>query len=513
MGSLLCAFAYASDLAFGLQLEDSLRSCYVAVRIAAQLGLSPEERTATYYAALLKDAGCTSWTSELAGVWQSDEITARRELMIFGDPDSLLGVASWMRRYVATDMPAVNRLARYVRVLAVMPSFVTEAYATSSTVARQIATRLGMPEVVVSAVHNMFQQWDGKSGARGLSGEAIPLISRIVLPTFFIVAFHRSSGREAATNLARALSGKAFDPGVIDAFLALAAGEAFWRELESDDIQDRVLAMEPASPWRVVDEARVENIALAFADFIDLKSRYAAAHSRRVAAVAEQVARLVGCAEEAVAQIRRAALMHDLGLVAVPSYSLDRPWSRLSESEKHQYRLHPYHGERILRRVPFLAPLAEMVGSHQERLDGSGYYRGLSGAGVSLGARIIAVADRLDEITHGDAGQAGLPPSEALAALGREALDTAVVGALRRCLGDAAAGAATPPPRVAGLSERELQVLRLAAQGLTRRDIGRRLAISENTVRHHLEHVYNKTGTSNRVTATLFAMENGLLLS
>ena len=95
MGQLLCAFAYASDLAFGLQLEDSLRSCYLAFRIAKQLGLSDNECTAAYYTALLKDAGCTSWTTELATAWQTDEIVARRELLIFSNPQDKKLFLDW----------------------------------------------------------------------------------------------------------------------------------------------------------------------------------------------------------------------------------------------------------------------------------------------------------------------------------------------------------------------------------------------------------------------------------
>ncbi|HEX5367887.1 MAG TPA: HD domain-containing phosphohydrolase, partial [Dehalococcoidia bacterium] len=183
----------------------------------------------------------------------------------------------------------------------------------------------------------------------------------------------------------------------------------------------------------------------------------------------------------------------------------------LSESEQDEYRLYPYHGERILRRAPVLAPLAEMVGTHQERGDGSGYYRGLSGENISLGARIIAVADRLDELTHDRPGVAAMPLAEALDALSQEPLDADVVGALRRSLGEKTAIAAPAAARPASLTEREVEVLSLMTQGLTRREIGRRLSITENTVRNHLDHIYDKTGTSNRVSATMFAMENGIL--
>jgi hypothetical protein len=90
MGELLGAFAFASDLAFGLQLEDTLRSCYLATRLAEQMGVSDEERLTVYYTALLKDAGCTSWTSELASIGQTDEIVARRDL-IFTDRSTAAG--------------------------------------------------------------------------------------------------------------------------------------------------------------------------------------------------------------------------------------------------------------------------------------------------------------------------------------------------------------------------------------------------------------------------------------
>jgi HD-GYP domain-containing protein (c-di-GMP phosphodiesterase class II) len=202
--------------------------------------------------------------------------------------------------------------------------------------------------------------------------------------------------------------------------------------------------------------------------------------------------------------------MHDLGLVAIPSFSLEKPEEAFSDAEWESYRLHPYHGERILQRVPALAPLAEMVGNHQERFDGSGYYRGLRGGNISIGARIIAVADRLDELTHDAPGRSAIQLKDALAVLDSDpGLDAEVVDALRRAVGEEST--APDKQRPAGLTPREVDVLRLAARGMTRAQIGAALQITENTVRHHLEHIYDKTATSTRVAATLFAIENGLL--
>lgn len=507
---VLCAFAYANDLAFGLQLEDTLRSSYLAWRIACAMGLPAEECRDAYVTALLKDAGCTSWTTELASAWQGDEIAARLDLLVFTPAGALPPFVGWMRRHVGRDDARLARLRRYLTVLRTSRPFFREAFATTATVASRIAARLGMPAGAQEALRSVFEQWDGSGYPNGLSGLAIPRVSRVVLPTFFLVPIHRVSGREAALEFAHAMRERAFDPDVVDALETLMADPEFWAELESDDIQTRVMNLEATAMLEAGSDL-MDTVALAFADFVDLKSRHAAAHSRRVGALSEQMARLMQRPEDEVALIRRAGLMHDLGMVAVPSYILGRPVGELSEAERDQLRLHPYHGERILRRVPAFAPLAGIVGNHHERTDGSGYYRGLRGEHVEIGARIVAVADRLDQLTHDAPGTPAISLTDALDAIAGEALDAEVVRVLRAALEGEAAPAPTAREWPAGLTDREIEVLRLAASGLPRREIARRLRITENTTRHHLEHIYNKTGATNRVSATLFAMEHALL--
>jgi HD-GYP domain-containing protein (c-di-GMP phosphodiesterase class II) len=367
-----------------------------------------------------------------------------------------------------------------------------------------------MPPPVQKGLRHIFEQWDGNGAPDGLSADAVPAASRIVLASLIVVPVHRVHGAGTALESVRRGSGGVFDPAVVGALEELGVDEEFWADVAGPRIRERVLEMEPESSLIAVRDDGIDDIALAFADFIDLKSGYAASHSRRVAGVAEQVARLVGCAEEAVVQIRRAALMHDLGVLAVPSFSLEKAEERLAETEMEQYRLHPYHGERILRRVPVLAPLAEMVGNHHERVDGSGYFRGLRGEHISLGARVIAVADRLDALSHDAPGRPALSVGDALARLESESgFDPEITRAVRAAIGGTSNSRDAPLP--AGLTHREVEVLRLASRGMTRARIGDQLGITENTVRHHLEHIYAKTGTSTRVGATLFAMENGLL--
>jgi DNA-binding CsgD family transcriptional regulator len=218
-----------------------------------------------------------------------------------------------------------------------------------------------------------------------------------------------------------------------------------------------------------------------------------------------------------VATIRLAGLLHDLGLVAVPSAILAKPRQQLSQAEWERVRLHPYHAERILARVPALAAVVPLVAAHHERFDGGGYPHGTAAPNLPIGARILAVADRFDELCHDRHGQDGAPEA-ALAEVAAEAghgLCPDVCRALVLELGATshAAPALAPAARrwPAGLTDREVEILRLLAGGCSRREIAAALVLSEHTVRHHLEHIYDKVGVSTRVAATLFAVEHRLL--
>lgn len=514
VAEILGAFTYASDLAFGLKFEDGLRACYIAMRLAAELGLSVEDQRTVYFTALLKDAGCTCWTSQLAELWQGEELEARKGLFFEGGSE-MKNFAPWMLRYVGTQLPAPKRLARMGKVAMTMKGQMADGFAAVCEVNARIARRLGMTDEVQSAIQAMFERWDGNGVPLGLKRDEAPLAARLLAGCFYFVPIKDLRGRDAAREFARHGRGTMLDPAIADAFLDISSEAAFWDEVEAPDIWERVLALEPHPISRFTGEAYLDDVAAAFADFIDLKSPHAAAHSRRVASLAEEMATRLGCDTADTHWVRRAALMHDLGLVAVPSFTLGRPESSLGLTEREQMRLHPYHAERVLSRVPGLTAAAAIVGAHHERLDGNGYYRGLKGNAVPLGARIIAAADSFDELTHDRPGQPAIGEDAALTTFEMQsgiAFDSAVVAALRQCVTHESARR-TPkrPSWPAGLTDREVEVLRLATRGLTRKQIGAELVITEVTVRHHLEHIYNKTGTSTRVAASMFAMENGLI--
>lgn len=516
---LLGALSLAADLAVGLPAEHAVRACFIGMRIADQLALEEAQRADIYYAHLLMDVGCTAWTSQLANALLGDEIEARKEMVFAADPASTKAKLGWMAEYVAPGAPAATRVRRGVEFALTGKSFAREGFRNTCEVAHRFAQRLGMSEAVQQALLSVFEQWDG-GGPNAMRGVAIPLTSRIVYATSFLEAFHSSGGREAAVRVAHQRGGKAFDPEVAGAFLAVCRQPQFWEQLEQESVWPVVQAMEPDSPYRYLPEGRLEDVALAFADFADLKSVYSAGHSRRVAETAAQIARGMALPEREVSTVRLAALMHDVGLVAVPSFTLNRPQAKLTQVEWERLRLHPYHAERILSGVPVFAPMLPLVAAHHERPDGRGYHRGLSGNDIPLGARIIAVADSFDDLTHEAAERAALEPVAALTRMraeGGTGLDRDVLEALARELGEGPAtgtrGSRSPARQKwpAGLTDREVEILRLLARGLGRKQLARELVLSEHTVRHHMEHVYNKLGVSTRVGATLFAVEHDLL--
>jgi HD-GYP domain-containing protein (c-di-GMP phosphodiesterase class II) len=518
IADLLGALSLAGDLAMGAPAEHAVRSCYLGMRIADQLQLPPDQRTGLYYAELLMDAGCTAWTSQLASSFMSDEIAARRELFWYTDAGNPIEVVSWLKDYLAAGQPAHVR-ARQLLAFALHGKVdMLEGMRNTCEVAGRFAQRLGMPEVVQTALLSVFEQWDG-SGRNGTRGEIVPIISRIVYATNFLEMFHHIGGRTAAIRLAQERRGKAFDPSVVAAFLSLAQEDALWESLEQESVWTTVLAMEPQSPYRYIKEEKLEDVALSFADFADLKSRFSAGHSRRVGDLAERMAGRIRLPGAEVATVRRAALMHDLGLVAVPSFTLHKPHEQLTQVEWERLRLHPYHAERILSRVPVLAPVVPLVAAHHERQDGRGYYRGLSGSQIPLGARIIAVADRFDELSHDTPDQPALDSEGALLRMREEvghALCPDAFEALAQVLRADGSAILTrrkrhPQEWPADLTDREVEILRLLARGLRQREVAEQLFLSEHTVRHHLEHIYNKVGVSTRVGATLFAVEHDLL--
>src|SRR5579864_1479525 len=136
----------------------------------------------------------------------------------------------------------------------------------------------------------------------------------------------------------------------------------------------------------------------ALGDALDLKDAETEGHSKRVTAFTIAIARAMGLPREQINTIARGAFLHDIGKIAIPDKILNKP-DKLNAEEVTIMQEHAYRGYQMLRKIPFLAEASEIVYTHQEQFDGSGYPRGLNGEQIPLGARIFSVADTLDAIT------------------------------------------------------------------------------------------------------------------
>jgi HD-GYP domain-containing protein (c-di-GMP phosphodiesterase class II) len=374
--------------------------------------------------------------------------------------------------------------------------------------ARTLGEELGLDEQVLDALVASYEQWDGKGWPGELQGEAVPLAARIAQLSEFTEVAQRVGGPEAVHALMRERAGSQFDPQL--AGLMDAEAEMMVAGLDSVSTWDAVIDAEPALAI-VLSADRFDGALEAIGNFVDLKSPYFLGHCRAVAQLVAGAAEQAGLGEAQARTLRRAALVHDLGRLGVSNAIWDKS-GPLGAGEWERVRLHPHLTERMLHQSEALAPLGAIAVQHRERLDGSGYPRGLSGGAISRSARILGAADAYQAMREPRAYRPPRSPEEAASELRAEVragrMDAGAVDAVLAAAGHRVARRREGP---AGLTEREVEVLRLLARGLSNKEIAQRLVISPKTVGNHVEHIYAKINASTRTAAGLYAMRNGLL--
>jgi len=506
LAELLAVLSLASDLGMGQPMEHVLRQCLISLRLAQRLGLDEADREVVYYAALIAWVGCHVDAYEQAK-WFGDDMALKADIRRTDFHTAAAGPI-FMLRHLGAGRPLLERV---LLGIAFAGDGRREAMSMPETHWRAVddlMARLGLSRGVRDCVEQTFERWDGKGVPKGAKGEEILVTSRLVTLADVVEVFHRVGGTDAAIAVARQRRGTQFDPHVVDVFTGQAA--VLFAGLDEVNSWDAVIAAEPALGMHLTD-AEFDAALEAVADFADVKSPYTIGHSRGVADLAGEAAGVLGLGGQAATLVRRAGLVHDLGRLGVPNTIWDKH-GRLSHTETERIRLHPYLTERMLAYSPALAPLAAIAVQHHERLDGSGYPRGLSGTAVSPEGRVLAAADfyhsRTEPRPHRPAGS----PAEAAAQLRTEARAGRIDGdAATAVLSAAGHRAARRPARAAGLTSREVEVLRLLASGMSNKEIAEHLVISRKTASHHVEHIYAKTGTSNRALASLFAASHGLI--
>ncbi len=386
MSELIAGLSCALDIAEGEPPGHAQRSCLIGMRLAEELALAADARSDLFYALLLKDAGCTANAAHMAALFGADDQVAKRTSK-FVDWSRPLSAFVWSARTVA---PGRSLAAKTERLWAIRNE---GAVTRSLMMARcyqgaEIARKLGFSEGTADAILALDEHWDGRGQPRGLSGAEIPLAARIMCLAQTVEVFHFVRGVETACRVALRRSEQWFDPELVAALVSFRADAGFWESLAEPDVSP----VEPCDRVLITDQDRLDRIAEAFGDVVGAKSKWTHVHCDRTAEIATGVGTQLGLDPTIRRDLGRAARLHDIGKLSISNRILDKP-GPLSDAEWRKMKTHPLLSEQILERFPSLGALAPIAGAHHERLDGTGYPRGLAAAELTMPMRVLAVAD------------------------------------------------------------------------------------------------------------------------
>lgn len=502
---LLAALSVAIDLGLGQPAEHMLRSALIATRLADRLGLSRQQRDPTYYATLIMWIGCHADSHEYAR-WFGDDIAVRHDSYLVDW--SGLPYLRFLTGNVGRGQPLVHRLSTMATLFINARGHISQLIHSHCTSAALLADRIGLDPTVQAAVAFTFERYDGGGLPTGVCGDAIPIQMRVAQLADMVEVHHRAYGVEGAVAMARRRRGGQFDPEVVDTFVDHA--DAILAGPPTGDAWAAALRASP-DHQQPLDDQSLDALLVALGDFVDLKCPFTLGHSRTVARLAGDAAIAAGLDADAAVLTRRAGHVHDLGRIGVSN----QIWSKqgpLSAAEFERVRLHPYFTVRILNQVPGLRKLAEVAGNHHERIDGSGYPRGLAESALSLPDRVLAAAVSYQCACEPRPYREQLTPESATRRLRRQVqageLDAVAVEAVLHAAGHRADRSSLRPH---GLTPREVEVLCLVARGASNKEIAAALVISEKTARNHVERTYAKIGVTNRIGASMYALRNGLV--
>ncbi|GCA96377.1 HD domain-containing phosphohydrolase [Mycolicibacterium sp. NCC-Tsukiji] len=505
LAELIASLSLATDLGLGQPQEHVLRQTVIATRLAAAAGMAPEHQAAAFYVSLLAWMGCVADSHELAH-WFGDDLQMRSDSYRVDKAGP--GMARFLLGHLAQGQPALQRITMVGRFLAQGVVEMPKLFVSHCQTASDIADRLDLPPEVRAALLDAFERWDGKGVPGRVRGTQIQPVMRVVHIADDAEVHHRSGGVDGALAMLRSRRGTEFDPELVD--VCCARSDEIFGGLDTVDAWGSVIGV-CASLDCTIPDAELTAVLRVFADYADLKSPWFLGYSRRVAELTAAAARAAGLSADDVALAERAALVHRIGAIGVSTGIWNKP-GPLTIAERERVRTVPYLTERVLCRQPRLCEIGAVAAAGHERMDGSGYPRGLTGTAIPAPARLLAAAAVYQALGEDRPHRTALALADRAEALRAEVtagrLDGAAVGAVLTAAG-CRPGRRTP--LVAGLTGRELEVLEQLVRGSSNRQIAQHLSITPRTVGTHVEHIYTKIGVSTRGAAAMFAMRHGLV--
>jgi HD-GYP domain-containing protein (c-di-GMP phosphodiesterase class II) len=431
---VIAAFSYALDLTEGQPAGHCIRACWIGMQVGRQIGLSPAELGDLYHALLLKDLGCSSNAARICELYEADDRAFKQGYKTVGT--SLASTLHFVCRKTAQGRSIRQRALAIGNILLNGDAIAQELIVSRCTRGADIARTLRFSDAVCNGIYHLDEHWDGSGRPGRLQGHAIPVASRIALLAQVVDVFHRHAGTTAALDEVKRRSGRWFDPALVRAFEAVSASRLFWDILASPTIESRVVRLAPNDTDQQLDDDYLDAIAGAFGQVIDAKSPFTAGHSERVGALSHRMASVLGMSGHRARWLRRAAVLHDVGKLAVSSAILEKP-AGLEEREWVEMRSHAGHTRAILGRIGALADLADVAAAHHERLDGTGYPLALPASEISRDTRIITASDYFDALVSDRPYRSALPVEQALAIMTKasgSAIDADCLEALKASL-------------------------------------------------------------------------------
>ena len=422
--AIISALSFAIDLTEGAVPGHALRTCILGMRIARAIKLPQPQSAALYRALMLKDIGCSSNAARMCQIVGGDDRIFKTNAKLIDwtrphRPNFATLKLLWTQ--VLPSASALRRLLRIGRIAISQHHNNEEMIRLRCERGARIAEKLGLSTATAEAIHALDEHWDGSGYPQRLQGEAIPMLARILAIAQHLDAFASERTPQLAIQVMQERCGRWFDPALVEIVLELQRKGRLWTpslpakgvngtrqfvlELESDQSED-------------VPSEQIDRICEAFADVVDAKSPFTYRHSVGVAEIATSLATVLLLPPDRVQLVRRAALLHDLGKLAIPNTILDKS-GNLSAAEWDVVVQHPRLTREILARIEPFAELATIAGAHHEKLDGSGYPDKLTADQLSLEARIVSVADIYQALTERRPYRAGMSHAEAMNVLCR----------------------------------------------------------------------------------------------
>src|SRR5262245_1147671 len=391
LSEVIAALSLALDITQGHPEGHSMRTALIGMRLGEALRLSSADRSALFYALLLKDLGCSSNAEKIAYLFGADDHLVKRSarLIDWTRPGQALSHCWWNCAPGGTVLEKLLKTATIARLGKKGGQQISEIRCQRGA---DIARMLQLPEATARAIYDLDEHWNGRGNPCGLRGEEISLLGRICCLAQTVEVYFSAYGLAAALNVAQQRSGQWFDPQLVRALYATRDDEDFWVQLMLPDLVTELSRCEPEDAVLLADENCLDRVAEAFAKVVDAKSPWTYQHSARVAQITVGVARQFNCPPQLERDLRHAALLHDIGKLGVSNRILDKA-GKPTADEYALIRRHPEYSQRILQHVGAFQTLAEVCGGHHERLDGKGYYRGLAGDEIPWVTRVLTVSD------------------------------------------------------------------------------------------------------------------------